>query len=203
MEKVINHNHNGLDSSKIKVYNVIPTYEMTSAQLTTYLSKKAINGEEFNVYVTDTDEYKKYVLINNTWTEIGSGESVGAIASDNLKYSLDAERTVNGSVGGICKSIQISKFGTVRVKWDSHIRPGFSGLAAYLQKNGTTIQSASSNLNTAYETYTFDTAVSIGDTLSLSAENNGSANYIRYFRNFRIYYDPAPLSDLTITDTNK
>jgi hypothetical protein len=198
-----NHSHNGQDADKIKVYNVIPTYEMTSAQLTTYLSKKAINGEEFNVYLTDTSESAKYVMVNNSWVKLSAGNSLGSEASDTLQYSLDTERTVNGNVGGICKSIQMNVAGTIRIKWDSHIRPGYSGQSAYLQKNGTTIQSASSNTNTDYETYTFDTTVSFGDTISLSGENNGSANYIRYFRNFRIYYTPTAISNQTITDTNK
>ena len=65
MEKVINHNHNGLDSSKIKVYNVIPTYEMTSTQLNKYLARPAIEGEEFNNY--DGTNYRKYIYINSNW----------------------------------------------------------------------------------------------------------------------------------------
>jgi hypothetical protein len=200
-----NHSHNGQDADKIKSYNVIPTLEMTSAQLTTYLSRKAINGEEFNVYVTDTLQSKKYVMINNAWVEVGGGTDVylGATVSDNLKISSDTERTVNGNVGGICKSIQLYRAGNVRIKWDSHIRSGFSGQSAYLLKNGTTIQSAASNTNTAYETYTFDTNVSFGDVFALSGENNGSSNYIRYFRNFRIYYDIATVTDQSLIDTNK
>lgn len=65
MKQVEKHNHDGIDSDKIKVYNVIPTYRMTSTQLTTYLSRPAIEGEEFNNY--DGTNYRKYIYINSTW----------------------------------------------------------------------------------------------------------------------------------------
>jgi len=62
------HNHDGLNSEKIKTYNVIPTYTMTPTELTRYLSRKATEGEEFNVY--DGTNYRKYVYINSTWKYI-------------------------------------------------------------------------------------------------------------------------------------
>lgn len=79
-----NHSHNGQDADKIKVYNVIPTYEMTSAQLTTYLSRKAINGEEFNVYITDTLESAKYVMINNEWINVSAGGNMTQTTGTSL-----------------------------------------------------------------------------------------------------------------------
>ena len=59
------HNHDGINSPKIPTYNVIPTYTMTSTELTRYLSRKAIDGEEFNVY--DGTNYRKYIRINGVW----------------------------------------------------------------------------------------------------------------------------------------
>jgi hypothetical protein len=200
MEKVINHNHNGLDSSKIKVYNVIPTYEMTSTQLNKYLARPAIQGEEFNVYVTDTSETAKYIMVNNEWSKVGSPTLLGAEASDTLQYSLDTERTVNGNVGGICKSIKLNVAGVVRVSWETRSKVGFTGQSGYLQLNGATIQTPSNT--TSYQTLTIDVAVSFGDILALSGEYVGSANYEKYFRNFRIYYTPTDINNTTLTDTS-
>jgi len=63
-----NHNHDGINSEKIKVQNVIPSYIMTSTELTRYLSRPAIEGEEFNVY--DGTNYRKYIRINKLWKYI-------------------------------------------------------------------------------------------------------------------------------------
>lgn len=62
------HNHDGINSEKIKVQNVIPTYIMTATQLTKYLSRPAIEGEEFNVF--DGTNYRKYIRINKLWKYI-------------------------------------------------------------------------------------------------------------------------------------
>jgi len=71
MNEINTHNHDGVNSIKIKSYNVIPTYIMTSTELTRYLSRPAIEGEEFNVY--DGTTYYKYIRINNTWQIVGGG----------------------------------------------------------------------------------------------------------------------------------
>lgn len=63
-----NHNHDGFNSEKIKIQNVIPYYIMTSTELTRYLSRPAIEGEEFNVY--DGTNYRKYIRINKLWKYI-------------------------------------------------------------------------------------------------------------------------------------
>lgn len=63
-----NHNHDGINSEKIKVQNVIPSYIMTATELTRYLSRPAIEGEEFNVY--DGTNYRKYIRINKLWKYI-------------------------------------------------------------------------------------------------------------------------------------
>lgn len=66
MEKQLKlHNHDGSNSKKIKIYNIIPTLIMTPPELVSYLSKPAIEGEEFNVY--DGTNYRKYIRINKTW----------------------------------------------------------------------------------------------------------------------------------------
>ena len=62
MEVLKQHNHDGVNSEKIKVYNVIPSFKMTPTELTRYLSRPAIEGEEFNVY--DGTNYRKYIRIN-------------------------------------------------------------------------------------------------------------------------------------------
>jgi hypothetical protein len=65
MENIKTHNHNGINSEKLKTYNVIPAFIMTSDELTRYLSRPAIDGEEFNVY--DGTNYRKYIRINGVW----------------------------------------------------------------------------------------------------------------------------------------
>jgi len=68
MNEISSHNHDGIGSTKIDVYNVIPTFIMTSDELTRYLSRQAIEGEEFNVY--DGTNYRKYIRINSLWKYI-------------------------------------------------------------------------------------------------------------------------------------
>lgn len=65
MNEINTHTHDGVNSQKIKSYNVIPTFILTSTQLTKYLSRPAIEGEEFNVY--DGTNYRKYIRINGVW----------------------------------------------------------------------------------------------------------------------------------------
>ena len=65
MNEMKTHTHDGINSEKLKVYNIIPTFRMTSTQLTNYLSRPAIEGEEFNNY--DGTNYRKYIYMNSTW----------------------------------------------------------------------------------------------------------------------------------------
>lgn len=67
-EEIKTHNHDGINSEKIKTYNVIQTFTMTSTELTRYLSRPAIEGEEFNNY--DGTNYRKYIYINSIWKYI-------------------------------------------------------------------------------------------------------------------------------------
>jgi len=68
MNDIQTHNHDGIDSRQIKVYNIIPTFVMTSTELTRYLSRNAIEGEEFNVF--DGTNYRKYIRVNSLWKYI-------------------------------------------------------------------------------------------------------------------------------------
>jgi UDP-glucose 4-epimerase len=68
MEPIKTHTHDGINSEKLKTYNVIPTFIMTATELTRYLSRPAIEGEEFNVY--DGTNYRKYIRINKLWKYI-------------------------------------------------------------------------------------------------------------------------------------
>ena len=80
----ITHTHDGMNSDKIKSYNVIPTFIMTSTELAKYISRPAIEGEEFNVY--DRTNYYKYIMINGVWTKFSAGENT--ICSKNAsKFS--------------------------------------------------------------------------------------------------------------------
>lgn len=68
MNEINTHTHDGVNSAKLQVYDVIPTFIMTSTELTRYLSRQAIEGEEFNVF--DGTNYRKYIRINRLWKYI-------------------------------------------------------------------------------------------------------------------------------------
>jgi len=78
MNEIKGHNHDGINTSKISVYDVIPTFIMTPTELTRYLSRPAVEGEEFNVF--DGTTYAKYFRINNTWQTVGGGS--GSMTQD-------------------------------------------------------------------------------------------------------------------------
>ena len=193
------HKHDGIDSEKIKVYNVIPTYEMTSAQLTTYLSKKAINGEEFNVYISDTLESAKYVNVNNVWTKVGAQDlSVfNTTASNNLKDSANTERSVGGNNTQIMKSIKIYGSGTVRLKVDWYHNPSYS-TQGFWYKNGVAMSSAVTD-STTYITITTDMTISMGDSVQFCIVTY-QTNSVGYCKNFRVYYDKSPLTNQVLID---
>lgn len=65
MNEIQTHTHDGINSPKLKTYNVIPTYTLTPTELTRYLSRPAIDGEEFNVY--DGTNYRKYIRLAGVW----------------------------------------------------------------------------------------------------------------------------------------
>lgn len=92
------HNHDGVNSQKVSSRDVIPTYSMTSEQLNSYLLKNAIEGDEFNVYISDTDESVKYVRINGEWVVVnfdyrinyfGSGADGDVIISTDTTLTAD------------------------------------------------------------------------------------------------------------------
>jgi hypothetical protein len=65
INEIKTHTHDGINSQKLKTYNVIPSFKMTPTELTRYLSRPAIEGEEFNNY--DGTNYRKYIYINSNW----------------------------------------------------------------------------------------------------------------------------------------
>ena len=68
LTSIQNHSHDGINTEKIKTYNVIPTMRLTSQELSNYLSRPAIDGEEFNNF--DGTNYRKYIRINSVWKYI-------------------------------------------------------------------------------------------------------------------------------------
>ena len=63
--KFRNHAHTGVDSQNILLRNIVPTYVMSPAQLSTYLAKPAVNGDAFTVY--NGSDYILYYYINGNW----------------------------------------------------------------------------------------------------------------------------------------
>lgn len=110
MEDIQTHNHDGITSPKISPYNVIQTYTMTSAELLSFLGRNAIEGDEFNVYVSDANEYYKYVRINSNWVIVntdnlvnyfGDGRDGDVVISTNTSLASDKyynNLTVNNGI---------------------------------------------------------------------------------------------------------
>ena len=65
MNEIITHNHDGVSSTRLKTYHIIPSFNMNATQLTNYLSRPAINGERFTNY--DGTNYREYIRINGVW----------------------------------------------------------------------------------------------------------------------------------------
>ena len=93
MNEIDTHNHDGVNSRKLKPYNVIPSFTMTTNELATYISRPAIEGDEFNVHNSTTSESLKYIRINGVWTVVGGGNmiqtfgtSLPAASSNSGKY---------------------------------------------------------------------------------------------------------------------
>ena len=65
MEDIQTHTHDGINSQKIKTRDIILTYYLTSGELSAYLARPAVDGEEFNNF--DGTNYRKYIRINGLW----------------------------------------------------------------------------------------------------------------------------------------
>lgn len=188
-----NHNHDGFNSQKIKPYNVIPTYVMTTTEITSYLSRPAINGESFNVYNSTTDESSQYVMINNKWLKISGGSatvcgkmyagSQQAIA-DNTAHTINI--TSIASAEGITadttnKRFKITQAGFYQVIGQvSYASPvADKSYNAYIYKNTTlmTRMTAHSSNNDSISCVVTDImSLAVGDYIYLKAgQNSGSS----------------------------
>lgn len=207
MEEIQTHNHNGINSQKIKTYDVIPSYTMTETQLAQYLSRPSLDGEEFNVYDSTNDVYYKYYYLGQ-WNklELGGpgapgqdGDLLGCTASDNLKVSADAESAISGWPDGanaILKSIKLFRAGTIRVSCDFRRNAGYSSTASFYI-NGSSVGDALTDSPDTYTTTTRDFTIAIGDLMQIHV-NAGQPSSVASVKNFRIYYDTTPLEDQVI-----
>lgn len=192
-QKINNHNHDGIGSVKIKPYNVIPSYVMTNAQLTYYLSRPAIEGDEFNVYNSDTAEYIKYIRVNKTWSKVG-GALLGAVASDNVKDELLTERSYTMGSSATPKQIRINRAGTVRVSFAIHSNTNYPSWAAHVRVNGTNINTIYTATPYVYTTYTYDVSVGISDIVDFTTDSY-TGNCTFYIKDFKVSYDETTLTD--------
>lgn len=130
-----NHRHDGLDSEKIKPYNVIPTFVMTTAELAAYLARPAIEGEEFNVY--DGTSYYKYVRINGNWVDT-SGSYKVVIGTQQAPASTSS---VVITTGFRPKLIEMSTAGTIGsysgASWATATTTS-DAMVTYMYPNGST-----------------------------------------------------------------
>lgn len=187
------HNHDGFNSEKIKIYNVIPTYVMTTAEITNYLSRKSINGDAFNVYNSTTSESCQYVMINNSWVKTSGGSSAvcGKMYAGSQQAIADATAaTVNitstTSAEGITadttnKRFEITQAGFYQVIGQvSYASPvADKSYNAFIYKNTTlmTRMTAHSSNNDSISCVATDImSLAVGDYIYLKAgQNSGSS----------------------------
>jgi hypothetical protein len=217
------HTHNGINSKKVAVKDVIKSFIFTTTQLNNYLASNTTNGDEFNYYNSDISEYGKYFRLNKIWTKVGvpdlSGyvptsrtvnghalssnislttddiSGLGSVASDNLKDDLSTERSNTLYYSYTSKQVRINRAGTVRVSFAIHSNTNYSAWSCHLRLNGNTIQTIQ---NTAtpyvYTTYTYDVSVGISDTIDVTTDAY-TGNCTFYIKDFKVFYDYTTLTD--------
>lgn len=205
---VESHTHDGINSDKIPVSNIIPSFIMTAAELTTYLSRPALEGEEFNVYDSTNSQYYKYFRVNQTWKQIKliltpsdlGLNQLGSTASNTLVDSADNVVMMEHVDSGIVKEIKVFRSGTIRVKCDFRRYPGYSAYAR-IYVNGADIAAYldDSASESDYVTTSHDITIAFGDVVQIFLLT-GQTNSQAFVRNFRIYYDDAVLEDQIITN---
>lgn len=87
------HNHDGINSPKIPARYTVPSFNFTTAQLTTYLAGPANEGDEFNVYISTTGETRKYIRSNSAWVKIGT--SIVSAPNYATGYTASAGNTTD------------------------------------------------------------------------------------------------------------
>jgi len=116
-----------------------------------------------------------------------------AIPSDNLKISLDTERTETGQTYVMHKGIFAPYSGVFRVKYDAELSNQAGNNYARLYKNGVAYGTENA-LGGSWVTYSEDLHFLRGDAIQVYLRAASGATV--KVRNFRIYYDTTTTSTL-------
>ena len=132
-------------------------------------------------------------------TEADVKKVITPVASDNLKASLDTERTTMNTDYTILKRIIIPlryKTGVIRTKFD--LKSGHAAVTAYgrIYINGTPVGTEQSVLGMAYVTKNEDLTVTGGDIVDVRARAPSNGAFVR---NYRFYCDTTALPDGDLT----
>ena len=114
----------------------------------------------------------------------------GMMASDNLKYSDDAEEIHSVSENSPYvkrRGLRVYRSGSVRVAFDA-MRVDVRDFTAKIHIDGVAV-GAERSVSSSYTTFTEDFAVAANSLIEIYVKNNGSSSWIIKTRNYRLYFD--------------
>ncbi len=193
------HTHDWLNSEKIRSFNVIQSLVLTWDELTAFLAKKWTEWEDVNIYNSTTDEFVKYVYINNEWRQLwwDSVDLLKSTASDTTVLEMDTERSVKWDKERLLKSFKSSRTWTMRIVFDAKNTPSFTWQTWLIYVDWVLVHTQTTT--TEYKTYTKDITVGIDSIVELKAYAS-SINAYYYVKNFKVKYDVSELTDTIIQD---
>ena len=125
--------------------------------------------------------------------------TVSISASDNLKYSSDAEKINSGSTDNtyrLQKQFTIYRNGVIRVKFDAKPHNTYETCYAQIFINGApagTEQNLYQTSGPDYITYSNDLSVKLGDKIELWTKRASTRVYVK---NYRLYFDRNITADV-------
>ncbi len=130
------------------------------------------------------------------------------IPSDTVRIAADTERiltTATSQPFTLRKSIRVFCSGKVRVTWDGAVRGEYKYIAGRvdIKKPYSIIEGIEQRCKntTSYVTFTNDLVVESGDELCLMLKLNTNTYSTTFkWRNFRVYWDYAPVSGFVTKD---
>lgn len=193
------HTHDWLNSEKIRSFNVIQSLVLTWDELTAFLAKKWTEWEDVNIYNSTTDEFVKYVYINNEWRQLwwDSVALLKSTASDTTVLEMDTERIWQWDAERLLKSFKSSKSWTMRIVYDAKNTVWFSWQVSYIYVDWDKVHTQTTT--STYTTYTKDITVWIDSIIEVKS-NAQSVNAYYYLKNFKVKYDVSELTDTIIQD---
>jgi len=129
--------------------------------------------------------------------------ALGCEASDILQISADTERNSSSESYELKKEILVKRIGVVRVKFDLKIGTAGGGKTAYgkVYRNSGAVGTERTDTTGSYQTFSQDIAVlDLTDVIQIYLHKNSGGTSNAYCRNFRIYFDPAPITPVVNTD---